>query len=164
MAVETNFKQIPIAKKYEIHTITGVIRNIETKMAQSLKKGTNKYYLLNNNNERKLFSLGELMESLPKDEKKPLTEKVKTIQGSPVLPKEKKQKVVKESKKQPCKEVNKTEVEQITSLNVSNYVKSYKLHLLGYSNKQIAEFTNVKPGSVSRDIWLVNEGHRPKPE
>jgi len=129
------------------------------------KKGTGKFYLNNDSGERKLISLPEIKASIlaahiNKKTEKPIKEpKIKISKEKNAIPRD-----VTNADLSTLPEIEQQAVKSILSIDASKYVISWRLHLLGYSNQQIASWTNVKIGSVSRDIWLVNQGHRPKPE
>lgn len=159
-SMSEDYRRIPAPfSSYEINS-KDVIRGVENQMTQSIKKGTTKYYLKNDSGERKLISLEDIKKMLPQQQ----------ASASPQKPK--KDKAVKERRepKTPIRTIDslsvkdRAEVKSILELDASNYVKSWKLHKSGYTNDEIATYTGVKKQSVSRDLWLVNEGHRPMPQ
>lgn len=163
----SQFKQLPSPySKYEVSESGSILRSIKTKSIVNVEKGTSSYRLYSDDEKDKRISLSKekLLEfckpKLLKSKEEESKEKPQKLAGLKKEPKIQKEK----NSKQEEKTVVKSEVDSIVSLGASNYVKSYKLHVLGYSKKQIAEFTGVKVNSVSRDLWLVEKGHRPKPE
>lgn len=146
------FKQLPSPySNYEASETGTIVRNIKTKSI--LKTDSLGIYKMTSSTEPKkelFINKKRVMEFILEPEE----DDVVTQQEA----KPKKEKVIKQEK-----EENQQEISEITSRQESNYIKCYKLHLLGYSNKQIAGFVGVSAGNVSRDIWMVKSGKREIP-
>jgi hypothetical protein len=153
------YKVIPGFKQYEINS-KNVVRNAKTKMAQTLKKGTGKFYLLNDAGQRKLISLADIRVSLPmentKENKPAKTQKVKAEKAPKV------QKLPVGINELP--EVTRHKVEKILALEQPRFVKTYKLDKLSLETQVIADLLGEVKFNVLRDLRQIRNGKKVVPE
>jgi hypothetical protein len=129
-------------------------------MAQTLKKGTGKFYLLNDAGQRKLISLADIRVSLPmentKENKPAKTQKVNAEKAPKV------QKLPVGINELP--EVTRHKVEKILALEQPRFVKTYKLDKLSLETQVIADLLGEVKFNVLRDLRQIRNGKKVVPE
>lgn len=155
-AITDDYRVIPGFTNYEINS-KNVVRNRKTKMAQAMKKGTNKFQLFNDSKERKLITLAGIKELLPATESKKPEEinKLKTEKKAP------KAKVMLE-KVDVSKHPLKAQIEKILEeeKESAKHKIQYRLHLAGVDLNTILSVTASPYNATKRNIWYYTSGQK----